>query len=285
MQNSHTRLKTSGTIECIPKGKRLTTPLVVNPEVPSVKLPVTQSSLHQGGFSQKTRLDAMLENLENCSRYLALQETITKEMFNTLGLILKESRLGTISTPSFRLYMDVISGCMAKDYNGYPLFDFGQSNPLRIHLIHEGVRFDYTVSPLPLRQSPAIQAFLCSSGSELSCSQGILDECGVELMQALVTISDNNCALVDVIKKITSRTLSYPSNKESRENKESNSTLSTSIKFISSLLKKITAKLIIKNRNCMPIPAIGLEQDFNNLNGRHPITNVTNNNLAGMPQN
>jgi hypothetical protein len=35
----------------------------------------------------------------------------------------------------------------------------------------------------------------------------------------------------------------------------------------------------------MPIPAIGLEQDFINLNGRHPITNVTNNNLAGMPQN
>jgi hypothetical protein len=104
-------------------------------------------------------------------------------------------------------------------------------------------------------------------------------------MQALVTINDNNCALVDVIKNITSRTLSYPGNKESREDKESNSTLLTSIKFISYFLKKITAKLTIKNRNCMPIPAIGLEQDFINLNGRHPITNVTNNNLAGMPQN
>lgn len=285
MQNSHTRFKALGTIECIPKGKRLTTPLVVNPEVPSVKLPVTQSSLPHGGFSQKTRLDAMLENLENCSRYLALQETITKEMFNTLGLILKETRLGTISTSSFKLYMNAISSCMAQDYNGYPLFDFGQSNPLRIHLIHEGVRFDFTVSPLPLRQSPAIQAFLCSRGSELSYSQGILDECGVELMQALVTISDNNCALVDVIKKITSKTLSFSSNQESREVKESNSTLSTSIKFISSFLKKITAKLTVKNRNYIPIPTIGLQKDFNNLNGRHPITNVTNNNLAGMPQN
>lgn len=287
MQNSHTRLKTGGTFECIPKGKvkRSAAGLVLNPVVPSVKMPDTQLSISKGGFSQRTRTDAMLENLDNCSRYLTLQERITKEMFDTLGLILKESRLGTISLPSFRLYMDAISDCMTKHYNGYPLYDFGQSNPLRIHLIHEGVRFDYKVSPLPLRQSPAFQAFLCSSGSKLSYSQSILDECGVELMQALVTLSENKCALGDVIKKITSRTLKYTSNKESREVNEPNSTLSTSIKFITSFLKKITASFTLNNRNCMPIPAIKLKKDFNNLNGRHPIINVTNNNLAGMPQN
>ena len=227
----------------------------------------------------------MLEKLENCSRYIVLQERITKKMFDTLSLILKDSRLDKISTPSFRLYIDAISDCMGKDYNGYPLFDFGQSNPLRIHLIHEGVRSNYTVSPLHLRQSSAFQTFLCPSDPDLSYSQGILDACGVVLMQALVTISDNNCALVDGIKKISSRTLIYSSNKEPCEDKESNSTLSNSIKFVSSFLKKITAKLTVKNRNCLPIQAIKLEQNFNNLKGPHPITDVTNNNLAGMPQN
>ena len=48
MQNSLTRLKTRETVGFIPKGKYLSALHAVNPMVPSMKLPVAQSSLPQG---------------------------------------------------------------------------------------------------------------------------------------------------------------------------------------------------------------------------------------------
>lgn len=204
MQNYHTRLNSTLELKSSAKESSSRTIVPIGVSSPSSPAVLLKPSISKGvSYSQKSKSDAMLGNLSHCSEYLQLQVNSMNELIRSTRLLGEQFRKVGSTTYEYLIFIQAISSVLKKEYNGFPLFDFGESSPLRVHLNLNGERSTYCINPLPLRGNPSVNSLICSTRASFPFSTDIINECQAVYIQSILDLQKEKNALQEIINKAT----------------------------------------------------------------------------------
>ena len=162
-------------------------------------------------FSQVSRRDVMLSNLENGIQYTNLQISSLSEC-SKLIILMRSSSFScsphsqelTDNQIHNSLFIDTIASLSETKHMGLPLFGFGHEPPIKVHLrINEKIEaFHFQVSDLMGQHS--INGLINSKNCKTGPSTGLLDQANKDVLSLMLKAeSISRCASnkVDLVKK------------------------------------------------------------------------------------
>ncbi len=164
-----------------------------------------------GSFSQVSRRDIMLTNLENGIQYTKLQISSLSECSKLIILMRGSSFSCSPNSQELTdnqihnsLFIDTIASLSETKHMGLPLFGFGHEPPIKVHLrIREKVEaFHFQVSDLLGQHS--INGLINSKNCKTGPSTEFLDQANKDVLSLMLKAeSISRCASikVDLVKK------------------------------------------------------------------------------------
>jgi len=146
-------------------------------------------------FSARSRYTAVLDNLHQSADYVRDQQKVLNEMVQQFQLLIgyleQTDTSRGISTHAWSVYVmhaQVIEDCINRDFNGSPLFNLNNEQPLRIHIPVNGELEAFDL-PLPsLRSIIPLGAFLHGVGGRSMPSIGLLEDCMTAITSCLLEV-------------------------------------------------------------------------------------------------
>lgn len=159
-----------------------------------------------GSFSQVSRRDVMLSNLEKGIQYTNLQISSLSECSKLIIMMRSRSHIGSPPSPELSdnqthnsLFIDTIANLSDTKHMGLPLFGFGHEPPIKVHLrIREEVEvFHFQVSDLLGQHS--INGLINSRNCKKGPSTELLDQAHKDVLSLMLNAeSITRCASIKV---------------------------------------------------------------------------------------
>lgn len=174
------------------------------------KAPPTTNISKRSGYSSRSKLEVMADNLRNGLQYVRKQTDNLEAIDQAVGLLREEYRrktsLHTSSVsrlrPEILLHHQALNNLSAETLFGHPLFGYGFENPIRIHLKLGSLTKAHSIPISALLSSHPLRALLASSRWMEPPGQGLFESLGVDLMNFLLTAKKEEDALDRQIQEL-----------------------------------------------------------------------------------
>ena len=205
--HTHTQSEASGSFGSDLIGR--STGQLVPSQIKKKALPTTNKA-KRAGYSSRSKLEVMADNLRDGLQYVRKQTDNLEAMDQAVGLLREEYRrktsLHTSSVsrlrPEILLHHQALNNLSAETLFGHPLFGYGFENPIRIHLKLGSLTKAHSIPISPLLSSHPHRALLASSRWMEPPGQGLFESLGVDLMNFLLTAKKEEDALDRQIQEL-----------------------------------------------------------------------------------
>ena len=158
-------------------------------------------------FSSRSRYVAILENLHKSADYVREQQKALNEIIQQFQIFtgyLEQSNFSKgISTHAWSVYVmhaQVVDNCINRTFEGNPLFNLDNAQPLRIHIPVDGEIEAYNL-PLPaIRSIIPLGAFLHGVSGRSMPSIGLLEDCMTAVTSCLLEVQGARVLISDATR-------------------------------------------------------------------------------------
>lgn len=183
----------------------------VKPEGDNIALnPLVKADEGAGrSFNHRSRSEVMHRNLKSGLMYVDKQKKNLTEIGNVIDTwrfaVEREAR-NQPHFPSSNLrnivYIDPITRLIEEKFNNRQLFGDGTESAIRIHLMIEGIRYEFHLNVVPLLIDPGFQAIMHSGHSSDYPSTGVFDLCCRHIINCMLTLEHNRTELDQKVKMV-----------------------------------------------------------------------------------
>lgn len=160
-------------------------------------------------FNHRSRSEIMHRNLKTGLMYVDKQKKNLTEIGNVIdawrfAMKGEEKNRRHLKYNNLRnvVYIDPITRLIEEKFNNLQLFGDGTESAIRIHLMIEGIRYEFHLNVVPLLIDPGFQAIMHSGHSANYPSTGVFDLCCRHIINCMLTLEHNRTELDQKVKMV-----------------------------------------------------------------------------------